>query len=392
MRLNDMNNREYERLLDALDTLGFQLNEDDILTEEGTPFPLGETLAFNATGDMNESELNLKELLMVLEKAHFTTSKPNTDISYKLPIIKLNSSSLYTNYSRKLDTLSSTDYPEIELNKTIVKTDDEIEWATGSYLTDQPIHENHSINTHSFFDDIQKSHGIEVDYNGVTIPDEYKEGPTPYPSREIAIPDLPKQSYNYEIPREYTHIGIHKIPEDLPTYVYEHEPHNESHEIKLHEDSFKDYSHTDDYPHYAEVMREGVRIVEWYGWFGFELSMDSQVITDDWASKMEEEFEEQTIAFFVWVSDKYKGNTGYYEDYIEEYAQEIQVKTLNQLYDHTTNISAIGKVYYENLKQRASDEWDKYFDGVDVDGEVDKDMDRGFFYQATRKKEQKGND
>ena len=385
-----MDDMKYNELMDALDELGFQLDEDEILNEDGLPLPLGDSLTFEATGDLYENELTLEELKMIIKKAHFTTSKPATQISYKQPIIKLNSSSLQTNYTRKLDRLSSVGYPEIELNKTIVKTDDEIEWATGSYLTDQPIHENHSINTHSFFDDIQKSHGIEVDYNGVTIPDEYKEGPTPYPSREIAIPDLPKQSYNYEIPREYTHIGIHKIPEDLPTYVYEHEDYSENHEIKLHEeDNFKDYTHTEEYPHYAEVMRNGVKIIDDYGWNGFELSMESQVLTEDWAEKMEAEFEEQTIAFFVWVTDKYKGNTGYYEDYIQEYAQEIQVKTLNQLYDSTTNISAIGKVYYENLKQRASDEWDKYFDGIDVDGITDEDMDRGFFYKATRKK---GND
>ena len=385
-----MDDMKYTELLTALEELGFQLNEDEILNEDGLPYPLGESLTFEATGDIHETDLTLEELLMVLEKAHFTTSKPTTNVLYKKPNIKLNSSSLQTNYTRKLDRLSSVGYPEIELNKTIVKTDDEIEWATGSYLTDQPIHENHSINTHSFFDDIQKSHGIEVDYNGVTIPDEYKEGPTPYPSREIAIPDLPKQSYNYEIPREYTHIGIHKIPEELPEYIYEHEDYSENHSIIIHEeDEFKDYSHTKDLPHYVEVMRNGVKIIDDYDWNGFELSMDSKILTEDWAKEMAEEFEEQTIAFFVWVSDKYKGNTGYYEDYIQEYAQEIQVKTLNQLYDHTTNINAIGKVYYENLKQQASDEWDKYFDGVDVDGEVDKDMDRGFFYKATRKK---GND
>lgn len=385
-----MDEMKYNELLDALDELGFQLNEDDILTEEGTPFPLGETLTFDATGDIHENELTLEELMMILKKAHFTTSKPTTNISYKRPNIKLSSSSLHLNYNRKLDTLSSTDYPEIELNKTTVKTDEEIEWATGSYLTEQPIHKNLTIKTHTFHDEIQKGYGIETEYNDIQIPDEYKEGPTPYPNREISIPDLPKQSYNYEIPRDYIHIGIHKIPEEIPSYVYEHEDYSENHEIKLHEeDDFKDYTHTEEYPHYAEVMRNGVKIIDDYGWNGFELSMESQVLTEDWAEKMEAEFEEQTIAFFVWVTDKYKGNTGYYEDYIQEYAQEIQVKTLNQLYDHTTNINAIGKVYYENLKQQASDEWDKYFDGVDVDGSVDEDMDRGFFYKATRKK---GND
>ena len=114
-----------------------------------------------------------------------------------------------------------------------------------------------------------------------------------------------------------------------------------------------------DFPHYAEVMREGVRLIEWYGWFGFELSMDSKIITEQWCEEMDEEFEEQNILFFVWASERYKGSAEYYEDYIEEYSQEVQVKTLNQVYDHSTHISGIGKIYYENLKQKASDEWDK---------------------------------
>ena len=382
MTMDDM---KYNELLIALEELGFQLDEDEILNEDGIPHPLGESLTFDATGDIHETELNLKELMMVLEKAHFTTSKPTTPISYKLPIIKLNSSSLHTNYTKKLDTLSSTDYPEITLNKTTVKIDDELEWVTGSYLTEQPIHKNLSINTHKFHDEIKKGYGIETEYTDINIPDEYKDGPTPYPIREISIPDLPKQSYNYEIPREYHHVGIHKIPEDLPEYVYDHEDYSENHEIKLHDDNFKDYSHTDDFPHYAEVMKEGMRLIEWYGWYGFELSMDSQVLTEKWCERMEEEFEEQNISFFVWASERYKGNAKYYEDYLEEFSQEIQVKTLNQLYDHTTHISGIGNVYYDHLKEKASEEWDKYFDGVDVDGQVDEDMDRGFFYRATNK-------
>ena len=386
-----MDDMKYNELLDALDDLGFQLNEDEILNEDGLPNPLGDSLTFGATGDIHENELNLEELLMILKKAYFTTSKPKTfnNSLYEKPVIKLSTSSLHTHYTKKLDTLSSTEYPEIELNKTIIKTDDEIEWVTGSYLTDQPIHEKLDIKTHAFHDDIKKSHGIEPEYTDINIPDEYKDEIAIYPNREISISELPKQRYNYSIPRDYVHIGIHKIPEELPEYIYEHEDYSENHEITVKEDDFKDYTYTDNYPHYVEVMRQGVRIIDDYGWTGFELSMDSQIITEDWASKMDAEFEEQTIAFFVWVSDKYKGNAGYYEDYIQEYAQEIQIKTLNQVYDSTTNVSAIGKVYYENLKQRASDEWDKYFDGVDTDGSIDEDMDRGFFYTATRKK---GND
>lgn len=82
-----MDDMKYTELLTALEELGFQLNEDEILNEDGLPYPLGESLTFEATGDIHETDLTLEELLMVLEKAHFTTSKPTTNVLYKNRIL-----------------------------------------------------------------------------------------------------------------------------------------------------------------------------------------------------------------------------------------------------------------------------------------------------------------